>query len=250
MTVRPVSLVTQVYEVLYRRIVEQRLAAGESLIISRIAGELGISATPVREALARLHAEGLVTLADNRGYHVTSVPSPETIRQWMDARLVIEVNTLPLAAPRLRPRDFASLQSLNDRIRAGRFGGRSAPAERLVRARGFADLNLAFHSALIAAAGNPYLLRAWQNVAVVAQFSRMHLGRGVLYQAAIAAEHQRIIDALREGDTPAAVNALRTHIIDSLARDGAAAGGKAPLRADTPPPVHSPSAAASVAGVP
>ncbi len=233
MTVRPVSLVTQVYEALRRRIAEQRLAAGERLGISDLAAEFAISATPVREALARLRADGLVTLADNRGYRVTPAPDPAAIRHWMDARLVIEANTLPLAAPRLGARDLARLQAINDRIAAGRFSGNLALAQRFVRARGFAELNLAFHSTLIAAAGNPYLLRAWQAVAVTAQFSRMHLRSGVPHQATIVAEHQRIIDALRRGDAAAAADALRTHIIDSLARDETQQRTEQPARART-----------------
>jgi DNA-binding GntR family transcriptional regulator len=217
MRIRAASLAAKVYDDLRRRITEQKLESGSRLAVIPLAGRFGISPTPVREALARLHADGLVTLAPNRGYRVAPGPDSVSRMQWMDARIILEVNTLRLAAPGVAGAVLDTLQALNDRLARGRFSGD------FEHVRAFAQLNADFHSTLVAAAGNPYLLGAWRQVALTAQFSRVHFHQGVRHQAAITAEHQAVIDALRRGDTDGAAEALRRHIVISLDRDDAAA---------------------------
>jgi len=212
-TVAANSLAVQVYEALRQRITEQVLAGGDRLAVVPLAQEFGVSPTPVREALARLHADGLAVLAQNRGYRVAPGPDAAVTMQWMDARVIIEVNTLRLAAGSLTRASLQRLQTLNDRIARGRFTGDFASL------KAFAELNAAFHGTLVEAAGNPFLLRAWRQVALTAQFSRIHYRSGVRHRALIGAEHQRVIDALRENDTDGAAEALRRHIVDSLDRD-------------------------------
>jgi DNA-binding GntR family transcriptional regulator len=207
------SLAAQVYDDLRRRITEQHLVDGARLAVIPLAADFGISPTPVREALARLHADGLVTLAPNRGYRVSAGPDATSRTQWMDARVILEVNTLRLAAPNLSDAHLATLDALNARMARGRFTGAFEDV------RDFARLNTEFHATLMATANNPFLLRAWQQVALTAQFSRVHHGRGVRHQAAIVAEHQRVVDTLRRRDIDGAAEALRRHIVDSLDRD-------------------------------
>ncbi len=213
MSIGTASLASQVYDELRRRITEQRLRGGARLAVIPLAEDFGISPTPVREALARLQADGLVLLARNRGYSVAPGPDAASLMRWMDARVILEVNTLRLAAAELSDDVLMRLQNLNDRMARGRFTGE------FDRVRTFAQLNTEFHGALVAAADNPFLLRAWRQVALTAQFSRVHYRAGVRHQAAIAAEHQAVIDALRARDIDGAAEALRRHIADSLDRD-------------------------------
>ena len=213
MTVTVDSLANRAYVSLRRRITEQSIPPGARLRVVALADQLGVSPTPVREALARLDAEGLVELVANRGYRVAPPPDTAATMQWMDARVIIEVNTLRLAAGAFQPARLDRLQRINDRIGTGRFAGDFASL------RAFAELNAAFHGGLVEAAANPFLLRAWRQVALTAQFSRVHYRSGVRYRAVIAAEHQRILDALARDDVDSAAEALRRHIVDSLDRD-------------------------------
>jgi DNA-binding GntR family transcriptional regulator len=205
------SPAVQVYEALRQRITEERMPGGEGLSLAALAKEFSVSPTPVREALARLHADGLAVLEENRGYRVAMGPSPRAL--VMDARVIIEVNTLRLAAGSIDQTTLRHLQSINDRISSGNFTGKFASL------KAFADLNATFHSALVEAAGNPFLLRAWRQVALTAQFSRVHYRGGVRHRALIAVEHRRVLNRLRAQDVEGAAEALRRYIVDSLDRD-------------------------------
>ncbi len=213
------GLVPRIYDALRSRITAQQLQPGDRLRVIPLARDFDVSPTPVREALARLHADGLLVLRPNRGYQVSPGPDASSRMHWMDARVILEVNTLRLAAAAMTDGVLRELTRLNGRMRSGRFGGD------VESGRAFAQLNAGFHGTLVEAAGNPFLLRAWQEVASTAQFSRIHFRHGVRHQALIVAEHQQVIDALAAGDTEAAVSALRRHIVDSLDRDDSATAG-------------------------
>jgi len=209
------SLATQVYETLRRRITEGRLPEDEPLVIASLVRELGVSQTPVREALARLHAEGLAAFAENLGYRVATRPSDADYRNWMEARLLLEVNSLRAAAAAAAATDerIARLCAVNAEIAAADFGSSFEGIRR------FAELNAAFHRELILMGGNPFLVGAYDQIWLGAQFSRIHFKRGVTDQRRIAREHQAIIDALRARDVDRACEAMRSHIVDSLVRD-------------------------------
>jgi len=213
--VQAASLAVQLYEELRRRIGDGRIAAGLHLSTMALSREFGISQTPVREALARLHADGLAEFHANRGYRVAAAPDALAYGQWMDARIAIEVGALrllktPIAAELIRRLELANHAIQRPRPRLSTHG----------EARGFEQANLDFHGALVEACGNPFLLRAWRQIAQTAQFSRTHLrSGGVQDRDLIAEEHARVIAALRQGDVAQAAEALHRHIADSLGRD-------------------------------
>lgn len=211
--IRASSLAAQVYEELRRRITEGRLAESAPLVIAVLVREFGVSQTPVREALARLHAEGLAAFVENVGYRVAVRPSSADYGHWMEARLVIEVNAIRVGAGRATPDALAALRAINGRIRATEFG------QSFEGIRQFAELNAAFHRAIIEMAGNPFLLRAYDQIWLGAQFSRVHYRRGVTDRDRIATEHEAIIDAIAEAAAERAASAMEAHIVDSLERD-------------------------------
>src|SRR5580693_255911 len=93
------SVVDQVYTAIRERIVSGSLARGERVHQEDLAVELGVSRTPVREALRRLAAEGLVEMRTNRGARVAD-PDRSSMRAAYEARLVIEPGAARLAAMR------------------------------------------------------------------------------------------------------------------------------------------------------
>src|SRR5262245_52210340 len=88
------GLTDRAYETLRDRILDGRLAPAERLQIDRLSKELGVSHTPVREALNRLTSEKLVTLAPYKGFSVTPLLDVESLRQLLEARRVIELGAL------------------------------------------------------------------------------------------------------------------------------------------------------------
>lgn len=210
--IRALSLSGQVYEVLRRRITEGGLGEEQPLVIASLVRELGISHTPVREALARLHAEGLATFTDNIGYRVAPRPTSADYNNWMQARLVIEVGAMQ-AVSEVDEGAIARLSAINQKIASADFG------KQFEGVRHFSELNREFHRELIALCRNPFLQRAYDQIWLGAQFSRVHYERGVLDQEAIAREHDKILRALRKGDLASARESLASHIVKSLKRD-------------------------------
>lgn len=98
--VRPESLVTKVYQAIKGAILENRFVAGQELSIEGLAQELGVSSTPVREALARLNADGLVELVPNKRPYVTPITDGE-IHQIYEVRKVLEPYAVSIIVEKL-----------------------------------------------------------------------------------------------------------------------------------------------------
>lgn len=211
--IRPLSIASQVYETLRRQITENRLEEQSALVISSLAAEFGVSHTPVREALARLHAEGLATFTGNIGYRVTPRPTETDYRHWMRARLAIEVGAMRSIEPPVSAVDIERLSAINLEIASVGIGAGFENARR------FSELNRAFHRYLIGLCGNPFLVKAYEQIWLGAHFSRVHFERGVHNQGAIVHEHQIVIDAVRVGQIETACELLSKHIVESLNRD-------------------------------
>src|ERR687885_94402 len=141
------SVVDQVYGVIRERILTGDLRRGARVHQEDVAADLGVSRTPVREALRRLAAEGLIEMRTNRGARVTDL-EPDDMRQPYEARLVIEPGAARLAAHRELPKPRARMR------RAVETQRRAIPD----LTRTFAA-NREFHIALAEASGNAFLLQ-------------------------------------------------------------------------------------------
>lgn len=142
----PITLVNFVHEKLREGIVSGRYPAGTRLNESQIARELNISRIPVREALVRLRESGLVMKHDRRGMFVTNL-SDEEVQRINSVRIILEAEVLRLCRQRLDRRDAARLRALVEKMESWRAGSQVEAAQ----------LDIDFHRALWAAAGNPRL---------------------------------------------------------------------------------------------
>lgn len=222
--IRPRSLVSQVHDVVQHRIAAGELEPGASLCIAELAKTLGVSQTPVREALARLAAEGLAEFTDNIGYRVAGLPSARDYADWAVARIVVESNALHFAIGPLDTRLVEEAASINGQLASGEFGNDADGIRR------YSELNWAFHACLIALARNPLLAEIHARLYRAPQFSRIFLGRGIPRRGEIVAEHEAILAHLRRGERRLAADALREHIVDSLERDARLADSAVSLR--------------------
>ncbi|MCB4207900.1 GntR family transcriptional regulator [Arthrobacter sp. UM1] len=137
----------QAHAFLSERIAAGSYAHGERIVLGRVAAELGMSVVPVREAVRRLEAEGVVTFQRNVGATIASI-DPEEYMHTMQTLGVVEAAATALAAPLLTPEDLREAHRLNEEMRAG--------LEDFDPQR-FTDLNAALHRVLHGRCCNPHL---------------------------------------------------------------------------------------------
>ncbi|GAA2293359.1 GntR family transcriptional regulator [Nonomuraea roseoviolacea subsp. roseoviolacea] len=195
-----------VYAALRRRFSDGAYAPGQRLTEMALAADLGVSRTPVREAIGRLLTDGLVVPAA-RGVAVAAL-SPMEAQHLFVLRADLEALAAELAAGRqaqgrLAPAEVDALDRAVEEVEA---------AVRAHDPRASAQANLALHRAIGAAAGNPFLEetlhRVWDRIAVttVANLDDPH------WAGAITEQHQAIVRAIRAGDAEAARRAAKAHI--------------------------------------
>ncbi len=129
------------------------LAAGARLGETELAERLGVSRTPVREALTRLAAEGLVEIIPNRGARVSSWTVAE-LEEVFDLRAALEPRLTALAVPRASDGDIDELQALAEEMLATGDPGPGQDLDAIV------PLNRAFHARLVALADHPAMAGA------------------------------------------------------------------------------------------
>jgi DNA-binding GntR family transcriptional regulator len=175
-----------------------------------LAERLGVSRTPVREALARLAAEGLVEISPNRGARVTSW-SVEELEGVFDLRSALEPRLTALAVPRARPEDVAALDELAERMRCVGTPGQRQDLDAIV------PLNREFHDRLVALADHAALATALaaavRTPIVVRNF---HTYDDASLRRSLA-HHVEIVAALRAGDPQWARAVMTAHIHNARA---------------------------------
>lgn len=136
------------YHFVKERIARQEFTAGYRLVLGAIAGELGMSVVPVREAIRQLEAEGLVTFERNVGARVSMVDDSQ-YRHSMQALSILEGTATALAARRLTDDDLRAAREINARM-----------IETLedFDPSAFTRLNQRFHAALYGKCANPRML--------------------------------------------------------------------------------------------
>lgn len=198
------TLADQVYDQLRGRILAGRLRGGARLMPDEIAAELSVSPTPVKEALLRLEADGLVDAHLRRGAYVRRFDL-RTVEELCEARIMIEPPSLLRA--------FFSGGVTNELVAS--LETTVALHERHASGSSLDDLQMAllydreFHHLIVAAAGND-TVTAW-HAKLLCQTHTVLAARGTPYATA-APEHRAILAAVAAGEPQAAVAALRRHL--------------------------------------
>ena len=204
---RPQLLTDLAYERLREGIVAGELKLGEQVSEAQLAQRMGISKTPVREALVRLKMEGLVDIQPQRGTFVFKL-TPEQVGQLCRYRAMIETAALREAATtqpaELIARLRAHLAEMQESERAG-------DLQRLSRI----DMN--FHYEFLACCTNPYLRGAYELIRyqLIALRHRSPIEN-------MLDSHQVLLDLLQAGDVEAAARELHKHVLENEARYSAA----------------------------
>lgn len=211
---RPVPLVNypdlgeRVYEVVRDRIVTVELAPGSPLPVGDLARELGVSLTPVRDALNRLAAEGLVEDIARKGYFVASL-DPEDVTDLLQARRLIEIAAVEQGLDLIESEQIEEMGRLVDEMEGwlDDHGGYRDYAE-------FSRRDSQFHQLLVASARNRHLQQVYRGLSVHVHIYRTNLAARVGYHRGTATvnEHRAILEAIRGRDLRAVKRAITRHV--------------------------------------
>jgi DNA-binding GntR family transcriptional regulator len=207
------GLAEHVYLLLKADVINDQFAAGDRIVIESVAVRLGVSPTPVREALARLAGEQLVAFRAYVGYSALPPLSSDELRDLFEAREVIECAGAERACERSTEADLARLRAIDAHIRAGHYG-----KDRYSEFVSFVNDNQRFHETLLDGARNPELRRAFDALNYEARIARRTRGRGIPDLGLICEEHTAIIAALAARDATALVEAVGAHARESYQR--------------------------------
>lgn len=208
-TSRPArAAVDRVYARLRQGILDGTYAQGTRLGEVDLADALGVSRTPVREALRRLGSEGLLSTMPNKGARVRTWTASE-LNDISDLRALLEGHAAALAASRVTEADLRYMNDLVTRMEAAT-ADRDRPDIDLIT-----ELNGAFHGAIVAASGNallPDMMKSLIHVPVVSRTFRLYSPERMRQSMH---QHREVLDALTAGDPAWAEAVMRVHILSA-----------------------------------
>ncbi|MFE2101047.1 GntR family transcriptional regulator [Streptomyces sp. PTD9-10] len=196
---RPGPLRDRVYEALLELITTRALRPGQHLVESELAGHLGVSRQPVREALQRLNTEGWVDLRPAQGAFVHE-PTQDEADQLLTVRTLLEAEAARLAA---RNADKAGIQALQELCAEGEKAVAAEDVDRSVA------LNAAFHTKVMELAGNTVLAGLAGQVDRRVRWYYTPVARQRGKQSWI--EHRELTTAITARDEQRATHLMREH---------------------------------------
>jgi DNA-binding GntR family transcriptional regulator len=196
----------QAAEAIRRHILDGTLEPGGLYSVSVIAEALGVSRTPVREALIDLAAQGLVRFERNRGVRI-SKPDSTDLAEIMELRLLLEVPALRRAAPRLDERALRALAKAVDGMAAAAHRNNEDAYHRHDRA---------FHETILESCGNQRLAEIVESLLDQTLRQGLSIAGRERSLELLVDDHRTLLDALQRGDGDAAAEA-QTRILKETA---------------------------------
>ncbi len=206
------SLSDQVYNILKRNILERKLAASSKLDIDSLAVELGVSRTPILDALTRLEAEGFITRRNRVGTFVTPLDR-SMFDEIIEAREMIENWVAGPVISCVTDANLAELQAILDLAGAALDVERDADFDYLK----FTDYDQQFHNHLVELCANSRIIAMYAALNSHLQIARVFSLRALKRSRESRAEHAAILAAYKARDEKAAIEAQLAHIEQSRA---------------------------------
>jgi len=198
-----IPLSWQVAEKIRILIRKNELASGKRLSEQKLCDQLGVSRTPLREALRMLSSEGLVTISPNKGACVAQV-SIEDVFHMFETMSILEGSCARLAAERITDADLAEMEKLHGQL------------EKMYSCNdpdGYMRFNQNYHKFIQEKAGNPILSKI---VSGLRDVILLHRYRQIYYPGRLDAsmeEHRGLMEAFRARDGERAERLMKTHLI-------------------------------------
>ncbi|MFC9465563.1 GntR family transcriptional regulator [Streptomyces coelicoflavus] len=205
------ALSDSVYEDVKAMVMDHEIAPGARVGIEAVSRALGVSPTPVREALARLESDGLVVKRSLSGYRATELLTRQGVEELFEMRLLLEPRAAALAACHADENELDTIESTLENMQA-----HPGPAGPYSSYRDFAAMDQCFHDAVAEAAHRPLLADAVERL-----HSHLHIFRLSSVQDAgdpTLDEHERVVRAILRRRPERAAAAMAEHLTRSLDR--------------------------------
>jgi len=199
---RPSDLKDWAYSKIKQLILTSQVKAGEQLRIETLSGKMGISRTPIREALLKLEGEGLVRTASRVGFFVKGLTKRD-LRELFELREIIEAYAAEKAAPCLSDDDILYLSGLHKK---------AVEAVKSNQLEVFVDLETTFHTFIIESSDNQRLLKVLESLKDLTYRERILSVQSIENVAKSLKEHEDIVQVLDQRDGHKAGELMRLHI--------------------------------------
>jgi DNA-binding GntR family transcriptional regulator len=203
-------LVDEVYEILRQMVMDKTVSPASRLNIDALARELQVSPTPVREALVRLEADGLVTKRPLTGYSVAPLLDARALSELFEVRHMLEVPAARIAAARITDMQVPALRKLMQEMRGASKG------QTYDLYHNFAVDDAEFHNLIARIAGNAVLEETLARLHLHWHLFRLRFGASVAVETIV--EHEAIVEAIANRDELAAAEAMANHLRRSQER--------------------------------
>ena len=198
------SLSSRVFHTIRENILSGKYATDEELKEKSIGEELGVSRTPVREAIRMLELEGLVVMVPRKGAEVARITEKD-LRDALEIRLSLEELAVELACKRIdeegRLRLREACENFREAVRSGRVSD-------------IVDTDVAFHETICELSNNPRLVSLTKNYGEQVYRYRVEYVRDTGYHGKLLREHDEITEAILLGDVEKAKAVMHQHIYD------------------------------------
>ena len=191
-----------VFNTLRRAILKGELKPGERLMEITLADKLGVSRTPIREAIRKLELEGLVVMAPRKGAKVASITERD-LNDVLEVRKGMEVLAISLACKRITGEELEKLETIEQSF------------QKLIESGNLtelAEMNVKFHDTIYQATNNQRLVQLLNNLREQMYRYRMEYLKDIAVRRTLAEEHKAICRALRERDEQQAEQYVSIHI--------------------------------------
>ena len=195
------GFVEEVFAIIRADIMSLRILPDARISIDQLARELGVSQTPIREALSMLEAIGLVTRRHHAGYWSAPQLTRQQIDDLFELRLLLEPYAAGAAAMRISDAELALLISHVEAMDA---------AKNVLPYDQYADRDAELHDMIAAGSGNPLIRQTLDRLHSHLHIFRLRSSSHVTYEANL--EHSAVIEAMSRRDSEGAQTAMRAHI--------------------------------------
>ena len=191
-----------VFNTLRHAILKGELEPGERLMEIALAQKLGVSRTPIREAIRKLELEGLVVMVPRKGAEVADITEKD-LRDVLEVRTALEELSIELAMKNMTDEDYENLK------KASKSFAKDSEGDDLIK---IAEADVAFHEIIYMATGNKRLIQMINNLREQMYRYRLEYIKDKSTHARLVEEHERIIEAMQKQDVNAAKAAIKLHV--------------------------------------
>lgn len=191
-----------VFNTLRHAILKGELEPGERLMEISLAQKLGVSRTPIREAIRKLELEGLVVMVPRKGAEVADITEKD-LRDVLEVRTALEQLSIELAMKNMTEEDYKQLKAANEAF------ARDSEGDDRIK---LAEADVAFHEVIYMATGNKRLIQMINNLREQMYRYRLEYIKDKSTHARLVDEHNMIIETMRKNDIEAGKAAIKLHV--------------------------------------